>query len=198
AAMFQCARSWVQSFTGLGSEDFDDFVAQQLEDGRWAASFFKGSFAEALAAAEDPQNPQSEGRGLVLLWLHGKDDAATARLCREVLADGFVASELATRWLPWAADTCRHEGASLAQAVAVSSAPALVLIRAVPQGSPGAMEYPSGCFFRVLSILTGTIGAQQLLYLLKAEAERADLEQSLRLQWQQQLGHMERVSQNVA
>ncbi|CAJ1393201.1 unnamed protein product [Effrenium voratum] len=126
------------------------------------------------------------------------DDAATARLCREVLADGFVASELATRWLPWAADTCRHEGASLAQAVAVSSAPALVLIRAVPQGSPGAMEYPSGCFFRVLSILTGTIGAQQLLYLLKAEAERADLEQSLRLQWQQQLGHMERVSQNVA
>ena len=31
-AMFQCAKSIVQSFTGIASEDFNDFVSQHLED----------------------------------------------------------------------------------------------------------------------------------------------------------------------
>ena len=30
-AMLQCAKSFVQNFTGIASEDFNDFVAQHLE-----------------------------------------------------------------------------------------------------------------------------------------------------------------------
>jgi hypothetical protein len=33
-AMFQCAKSIVQSFTGIASEDFNDFVSQHLEDAK--------------------------------------------------------------------------------------------------------------------------------------------------------------------
>ena len=70
--MFQCAKSIVQSFTGIASEDFNDFISSHLEDRvPCVASFFEGSFVEALRSAEDPKE-RTEGRRLLLLWLYEK------------------------------------------------------------------------------------------------------------------------------
>ncbi|CAL1153707.1 unnamed protein product [Cladocopium goreaui] len=200
-AMFQCAKSIVQSFTGIASEDFNDFVSQHLEDGSSssmgsAVSFFEGSFAQALAAAADG-GQRTEGRQLLLLWLHQKDDEDAQYLCRSLWADPSIAAELACRVLPWAGDVCRYEAGAVCRAVR-AECPGLVLIKVCQEGAPGAIEWPRGSFFQVLYTLPARVSPRELLRVLKSVADQQDLQQQLQRQWQQQLLHLEQFGQNVA
>eukprot|EP00435_Cladocopium_sp_Y103_P036733 s553_g9.t1 len=200
-AMFQCAKSIVQSFTGIASEDFNDFVSQHLEDGSSsstgsAVSFFEGSFVEALQAAADGEQC-TEGRQLLLLWLHQKDDEDAQYLCRNLWADPSIAAELACRVLPWAGDVCRYEAGAVCRAVR-AECPGLVLIKVCQEGAPGAIEWPRGSFFQVLYSWPARVSPRELLRVLKSVADQQDLQQQLQRQWQEQLLHLEQFGQNVA
>jgi len=198
---FQCAKSFVQTFTGIASEDFNDFVLQHLEDGSdsqhgTAVSFFEGSFLSAMSASSDPKD-RTEGRKLLLLWLHEKDDADAEYLCQSLWTDPAIAAELAGRILPWAGDVCRYEAAALCRAVR-ATCPALVLIKVCSAGTPGAIEWPRGSYFQVLHLKSGRVSAMELLNLLKSVADQQDFEQQLQRQWQESVLHLQQLGQNMA
>eukprot|EP00913_Durusdinium_trenchii_P010646 g9988.t1 len=79
-----------------------------------------------------------------------------------------------------------------------ATTPQLVLIRLCEEGSPGALEWPSGSYFQVLSAMSARVAPLELVNLLKSAADRQDVELQLRRQWQEQMHHLQHLGQSMA
>lgn len=139
---------WQKTFAGVASEDFNEWVRERGA-GSEHAPFFEGDFKDAVAAAASSEG-RTGGRGLLLLWLHETDDENTNHLCREVWPHPGVVSELSTRFIAWAGDTCRSEASSIARLLRVRRYPALVAIQSVEPGTNASIEWPQGVYWRIL------------------------------------------------
>jgi len=186
--MLRLARSLVQTFTGVASGDFNDWV-EARNDGRGHPTFFDGTFAEALAATTDPSSANG-GRGLMLVWLHEQENDACLRLCTDVWPNPGILAELHNRFVTWAGDVCRFEAGAIGKILGARSYPALAALQAVPRGTPGALEWPLRCYFRVLWLTCDRLGPQELLNALRDVAEGNDAERSQAAQWQREINQM--------
>jgi len=181
----QFLRSIGQVFTGVASEDFNLWLAENYPN-RSAPKFFEGTFFDAFTHAS------AEGR-LLLVWLHESNhDEENSILCTRTWPDHVVRQEVVSSFVSWAGDTWRFEPHSLKRALRVHALPAVLLLRPLESGTAAssgrtAVEWPQKCFFEVLAVVTGRITPSRLgraLQLVKstveqerqAEAQLRDLE----------------------
>lgn len=137
------SKAWTtasQALLGVASEDFQQWFQDRY--GPPTPRFCKVPFGDAV------QEALAE-RKLLMAWFHQEENAATQKLCREVLQNEQVLTNLQEDFLLWAGDTSRFEPSQVARLLGLQQFPSLVLLQPVANdfhANIPCVEWPLGTF----------------------------------------------------
>lgn len=137
------SKAWTtasQALLGVASEDFQQWFQDRY--GPPTPRFCKVPFGDAVQEALGE-------RKLLMAWFHQEENTATQKLCREVLQNEQVLTNLQEDFLLWAGDTSRFEPSQVARLLGLQQFPSLVLLQPVANdfhANIPCVEWPLGTF----------------------------------------------------
>lgn len=141
-----------QAVLGVASEDFQQWFQDRF--GSPTPHFCQTTFGDAVQEA-------LAQRKLLMAWFHQEDNAATQKLCKEVLQNEVVLTALQEDFMLWAGDISRFEPFQVARLLGLQQFPSLVLLQPVANdfhANVPCVEWPLGTFCAPLHTCQFAVG----------------------------------------